>query len=150
MKAMKKLAIAAVVILLLIVVYNLSQNKPKEFPSSDVFTLEVLCEKNVPVGKNAEISFTLRNTGENNYDITVHNSFFQVFIDGKPVQTVDENSTTETQFSRGESDGQTISFVPDRVGTHEIKVTADFDVRRSPSESKPYSYQKTLSINATK
>ncbi len=121
----------------------------KDFPSSDVFTLEVSCEKEVPVGKKAEIKYTLSNAGENSYDITVHNGFFRVFVDGKPVQTVQQNGTTETQFSRGESDGQTISVVLDRAGTHEIKVTAAFDVRRSPTEKKEYSYQKTVSVNAT-
>ena len=148
---MKKLVIAAVVACALAVLSTgCFENEPKEYPSSDVFTLEVSCEKNVPVGKNAKISYTLRNTGGNNYDITIHKSFFHVFIDGKPVQVVGGNSITETQFTRGESDGQTISYVPDKAGTHEIKVVAAFDVRRSPSESKPYSYQKTLSINATK
>lgn len=147
---MKKLVIAAAaVVLLLIAGFNLCQKKPKEYPSSDVFTLEVSCEKDVPVGKSTNISYTLRNTGENDCDITIHNSLFQVFVDGKPIRK-EGKSVTEGQFLRGESDGQTISYVPDKAGTHEIKVVAAFDVRRSPSESKPYSYQKTLSINATK
>lgn len=145
---LKKLSIIVLLAALFIIGISHS-DKPNDFPDKDVFNLEVSCEDRMTLGETANIVVSFSSNGKYEYEIAFSNmSFFEVLVHEERL-TKRGNGTFTNLFSPGEKRSNTYTFIPDKTGVYKIKVIVAFEVRLSPTDTKEYSYEKSVSITVT-